>query len=188
MRKKINITIRAEWIEAIEELDEAVQLAVFKAVANYIKDGTETEIEDYDGDDVYQEIKEDIDERAEICREKAAAARLRRATAVPGMIPENAPDDIDVRAEKYMLVDWVMTNSGLKEFKRFDKQLLKELAVQVCDWWRANPTEAMPSAQRMTAEFNHRFGAVAAHLAGNAVVTRAKWRAYIAPFDKKKCA
>ncbi|MCI9606910.1 MAG: hypothetical protein HFJ94_01895 [Muribaculaceae bacterium] len=181
MRTKTNITFRTEWLDAIENLDESLQLAVFKAVANYIKDGTEIPLKSRDAQAVLIDIMEDIDKRAERKRLKAAERKAKRAPQ-PGFIPETEPEDLDSRAEGNLLVDWVMTNSGLKEFKRFDKPLLKELAVQISEWWREHPTDTLPTRERMAYEFGARFGSVVAHLAGSSIITRAKWSAYVAPF------
>ncbi len=185
MRKKKQISLRIEWIEAVEFLDESLQLLVLKAVIAYLTDGTETEFDSTEATCTFLAIKKDIDARAEERRRKAAERRAKKAP-VPGYIPEKAPENLDERVAANGLVGWVVSCHSFKDFRRFDKRLLAELALQVCDWWREHPSEELPSQQKIRAEINARFGKVADELAGSTYVTREKWLAHMAPYAARR--
>jgi len=144
MRKKKQISLRIEWIETIATLITSLQLEVMNAVIAYLTDGTVTKIDNIDAAEMFMSIKNDIDARAEERRRKAAERRAKKAP-VPGYLPEKAPENLDERVAANGLVDWVVSCHSFKDFRRFDKPLLAELALQVCDWWREHPSEELPS-------------------------------------------
>ncbi len=185
MRKKKQISLRIEWIETIATLITSLQLEVMNAVIAYLTDGTVTKIDNIDAAEMFMSIKNDIDARAEERRRKAAERRAKKAP-VPGYLPEKAPENLDERVAANGLVGWVVSCHSFKDFRRFDKPLLAELALQVCDWWREHPSEELPSQQKIRAEINARFGKVADDLAGSTYVTREKWSAYLAPYMADK--
>lgn len=183
--KKTRITLKLAWTRTILSLSaESSQLAALKAVIAYLTDKSEIELFDSDAMDTFLEIKEEIDRDAAMRREKAAERRARKAP-LPGFLPEQAPVDIMERARKNQLVGWVVDNHAFKDFSRFEKPLLAELALQVCDWWRTHPGDTLPTPTKIRAEIRARFAEVAASIPGSGPVSRAKWLAYMAPFVRK---
>ncbi len=185
MRKKKQISLRIEWIEAVEFLDESLQLLVLKAVIAYLTDGTETEFDSTEATCTFLAIKKDIDARAEERRRKAAERRAKKAP-VPGYLPEKAPENLEELVQANEVVATVVNNSSVKNLRMYHKPLLMELALQVAAWWREHPTEELPTPARLQAEIYRRFSAVARELATGTVVTREKWVAYMAPFQRKR--
>ena len=77
MRKKKQISLRIEWIETIATLITSLQLDVMNAVIAYLTDGTVTKIDNIDAAEMFMDIKNDIDARAEERRRKAAERRAK---------------------------------------------------------------------------------------------------------------
>ena len=185
MRKKKQITLRIEWIETIATLISSLQLDVMNAVIAYLTDGTVTKIDNIDAAEMFMDIKKDIDARAEQRRRKAAERRAKKAP-VPGYLPEKAPENLEELVQANEVVATVVNNSSVKNLRMYHKPLLMELALQVVAWWREHPSEELPTPARLQAEIYRRFSAVARELATGTVVTREKWVAYMAPFQKVK--
>ena len=78
MRKKTQISLRIEWIETIATLITSLQLDVMNAVIAYLTDGTVMKIDNIDAAEMFMGIKNDIDERAEQRRRKAAERRAKK--------------------------------------------------------------------------------------------------------------
>ena len=185
MRKKKQISLRIEWIETIATLIKSLQLEVMNAVTAYLTDGTVTKIDNIDAAEMFMSIKNEIDARAEQRRRKAAERRAKKAP-VPGYLPEKAPENLEELVQANEVVATVVNNSSVKNLRMYHKPLLMELALQVVAWWREHPSEELPTPARLQAEIYRRFSAVARELATGTVVTREKWVAYMAPFQKVK--
>ena len=185
MRKKKQISLRIEWIETIATLITSLQLDVMNAVIAYLTDGTVMKIDNIDAAEMFMSIKNDIDARAEQRRRKAAERRAKKAP-VPGYLPEKAPENLEELVQANEVVATVVNNSSVKNLRMYHKPLLMELALQVVAWWREHPSEELPTPARLQAEIYRRFSAVARELATGTVVTREKWVAYMAPFQKVK--
>ncbi len=185
MRKKTQISLRIEWIETIATLITSLQLDVMNAVIAYLTDGTVMRIDNIDAAEMFMSIKNDIDARAEERRRKAAERRAKKAP-VPGYLPEKAPENLEELVQANEVVATVVNNSSVKNLRMYHKPLLMELALQVVAWWREHPSEELPTPARLQAEIYRRFSAVARELATGTVVTREKWVAYMAPFQKVK--
>ena len=113
MRKKTQISLRIEWIETIATLITSLQLEVMNAVIAYLTDGTVTKIDNIDAAEMFMGIKNDIDERAEQRRRKAAERRAKKAP-VPGYLPEKAPENLEELVQANDVVATVVNNSSVK--------------------------------------------------------------------------
>ncbi len=137
MRKKKQISLRIEWIETIATLITSLQLDVMNAVIAYLTDGTVMKIDNIDAAEMFMGIKNDIDERAEQRRRKAAERRAKKAP-VPGYLPEKAPENLEELVQANDVVATVVNNSSVKNLRMYHKPLLMAVSAP----WRANLRQA----------------------------------------------
>ncbi|MCI9607913.1 MAG: hypothetical protein HFJ94_07060 [Muribaculaceae bacterium] len=186
---KKNITLRAEWVIATLALPQAIKLIVLEAVLAYIVNGYITEIADPQAAEVFATIKADYDAR-EAKRLKRAADRAaqkaqkaqssQKAPAIPGVLPQIPPTDLQQRIENERFARFARDARGLSPFKYIDADLAGELALQITDWWRAHPTEEMPTTGRLRREFEERFNGLYSEYGTQ--IDRERWLRKVSPY------
>ncbi len=189
---KKNITLRAEWVIATLALPQAIKLIVLEAVLAYIVNGYITEIADPQAAEVFATIKADYDareakkkERREKAAKRAAnkaqkAQSSQKATAIPGVLPKIPAPDLQQRIENEPFARFARDARRLSPFKYIDAELAGELALQITDWWRAHPSEEMPTTGRLRREFEERFnGLYSEH---GSQIDRDRWRRKVSPY------
>jgi hypothetical protein len=183
---KRNITLRSEWVIATLALPQAIKLIVLEAVLAYIVNGYITEIADPQAAEVFATIKADYDAREAKRKERAEkraaqkAQSSQKATAIPGVLPHTPPSDLLQRIENEPFARFARDARGLSPFKYIDANLAGELALQITDWWRAHPTEEMPTTGRLRREFEERFnGLYSEH---GSQIDRDRWLRKVSPY------
>ncbi|MCI9607733.1 MAG: hypothetical protein HFJ94_06130 [Muribaculaceae bacterium] len=183
---KKNITLRAEWVIATLALPQTIKLIVLEAVLAYIVNGYITEIADHQAAEVFATIKADYDAREakrKERREKAAKRaenKAQKATAIPGVLPHTPPSDLQQRIENEPFARFARDARRLSPFKYIDADLAGELALQITDWWRAHPTEEMPTTGRLRREFEERFNGLYSEYGMQ--IDRDRWLRKVSPY------
>jgi hypothetical protein len=186
---KKNITLRAEWVIATLALPQAIKLIVLEAVLAYIVNGYITEIADPQAAEVFATIKADYDAREAKRKERAEkraaqkaqkAQSSQKAPAIPGVLPKTPPSDLLQRIENERFARFARDARGLSPFKYIDADLAGELALQITDWWRAHPTEEMPTTGRLRREFEERFNGLYSEYGTQ--IDRERWLRKVSPY------
>ncbi|MCI9608473.1 MAG: hypothetical protein HFJ94_09930 [Muribaculaceae bacterium] len=183
---KKNITLRAEWVIATLALPQAIKLIVLEAVLAYIVNGYITEITDPQAAEVFATIKADYDAREAKRRErrekaaKRAANKTQTATAIPGVLPQTPPSDLAQRIENEPFARHARDARKMYPYKHIEPDLAGELALQITDWWRAHPSEEMPTTGRLRREFEERFNGI--YTEYGTQIDRNRWRRKVSPY------
>ncbi len=183
---KKNITLRAEWVIATLALPQAIKLIVLEAVLAYIVNGYITEIADPQAADVFATIKADYDAREAKRRERAEkraaqkAQKAQKAPAIPGVLPKIPAPDLQQRIENERFARFARDSRRLSPFKYIDADLAGELALQITDWWRAHPSEEMPTTGRLRREFEERFNGLYSEYGSQ--IDRERWLRKVSPY------
>ncbi len=182
---KKNITLRAEWVIATLALPQAIKLIVLEAVLAYIVNGYITEIADPQAAEVFATIKADYDAREAKRKERAEKRAAQKAQssqepAIPGVLPKIPAPDLQQRIENEPFARFARDARRLSPFKYIDAELAGELALQITDWWRAHPSEEMPTTGRLRREFEERFnGLYSEH---GSQIDRDRWLRKVSPY------
>jgi hypothetical protein len=183
---KKNITLRAEWVIATLALPQAIKFIVLEAVLAYIVNGYITEIADPQAAEVFATIKADYDAREAKRRErrekatKRAANKAQNSPAIPGVLPKIPAPDLQQRIENERFARFARDARRLSPFKYIDAELAGELALQITDWWRAHPTEEMPTTGRLRREFEERFNGLYSEYGSQ--IDRDRWLRKVSPY------
>ncbi|MCI9606677.1 MAG: hypothetical protein HFJ94_00715 [Muribaculaceae bacterium] len=184
---KKNITLRAEWVIATLALPQAIKLIVLEAVLAYIVNGYITEIADPQAAEVFATIKADYDAREAKRKERAekraadrAANKAQNSHAIPGVLPKIPAPDLQQRIENERFARFARDARGLSPFKYIDAELAGELALQITVWWRAHPTEEMPTTGRLRREFEERFNGLYSEYGSQ--IDRDRWLRKVSPY------
>ncbi len=192
---KKNITLRAEWVIATLALPQAIKLIVLEAVLAYIVNGYITEIADPQAAEVFATIKADYDAREATRRERAekraaqkaqkaqssqSSQSSQKAPAIPGVLPKIPAPDLQQRIENERFARLARDARGLSPFKYIDADLAGELALQITDWWRAHPSEEMPTTGRLRREFEERFNGLYSEYGSQ--IDRDRWLRKVSPY------
>jgi hypothetical protein len=192
---KKNITLRAEWVIATLALPQAIKLIVLEAVLAYIVNGYITEIADPQAAEVFASIKADYDAREAKRKERAekraaqktqkaqssqSSQSSQKAPAIPGVLPKIPAPDLQQRIENERFARFARDARRLSPFKYIDADLAGELALQITDWWRAHPTEEMPTTGRLRREFEERFNGLYSEYGSQ--IDRERWLRKVSPY------